>query len=223
MSLNTAGQDRVVSFRLEGSSGSKVERIQGAILVSRLLDIIRKIPGDKTKGPAAVALHSQRKSGSAELPPPKHLKSVRVVWEDWSSAVSLHESWNTTAPEVQNTRILNLARSRIDGTRAVLSIRDFNQRMLLAPSGHLTRNIGYSADQIQGKSAPVADTFRLVTDPKILKSVLFARPVHYGLGHRVRHIDLGVYRPNTASSSTFWSDNRLLIDPGVSQTVMVNC
>lgn len=170
VSPDSAGHDQVIGFRLQGSSNGETESLQGVILVSRLLDIIRETLGDEDQVLAAGAV-----TGSRELPPPERRKPARIVWTEWSdwSAVSLYESRITTAPKSQDARVLYLVRSRIDKTRAVLVIRDYNQRMLLAPQGHLTRNLGCAADQTHGATNTVADTFRPVTEIKGIKSVLF--------------------------------------------------
>jgi len=217
VSPDTARHDQVISFRLGGGiCRDDNEILHGVILVSRLLDIVQKISGDKVQG---LAVDRQKEFANVELSTTNRRKVVRIVWADWSSMVSLREYPSTTAPESEDTRILELARSRIDHTRAVLVVRDYNQRMLLAPRGHMTRNLGPAAHQIHGTTNTVADTFRLVTGLKSIKSMLFGGFVDYGLNHRIRYIDLGVFQPNTMSSKTFWGEKWLIIDPRVSRTI----
>jgi len=102
----------------------------------------------------------------------------------------------------------------------------YNQRMLLAPPGHLDRNLGHPtkncdpSKRLERQRMGNAD-FTTVTETRIVKSILFGKDVEYGLGHRVRTMDLGVYPHDTSTSRLFWSEEYIIAStPGVSLTWM---
>ena len=162
--------------------------------------------------------NSQSRNNS---PPPldsNQAQSVEVYWNSWSWAASLHHSKSSTVLEPRSTRIANLARSRKDKTHAVMMIRDYNQRLLMAPPGHIYRNIGNAnevcepTDLIKVEDR-VQDTFKPVDEVKSIKSDLFGQTVTYGLGHRLRMIDLGEYSYSTSTSRLYWDGDWMAIVP----------
>lgn len=70
-----------------------------------------------------------------------------------------------------------------------------------------------------GKAENGECRFTTVTETRVVKSILFGKDVEYGLGHRVRTMDLGVYPHDTSTSRLFWSEEYMQIiasTPGVS-------
>lgn len=97
-------------------------------------------------------------------------------------------------------------------------IRDYNQRLLTAPPGHIYRNIGNPYEICEPRDLikvedRVQDTFKPVAEIKSIKSDLFGQTVTYGLGHRLRMIDLGEYSYNTATSGLYWDGDWMAIEP----------
>lgn len=223
LSRQTLARDQVVSFRFEGWSDGLDESVQGVISVSRLLARIPKASGYETQGPPQPGSLVQKTTSTATLLTDTQVEPVRIPWAQWSSGVALQPARTTTALEPVDVRTFTIARSRTDRTRAVLVIRDYNQRMLFAPSGHLTRNLGNGSQHMHARQATITETFHTVTDTKAIESRLFGGLIEYGLGHRQRLIDLGTYKAHTCTSRTFWGKKHLVIDPGVSRTVMTRC
>jgi hypothetical protein len=84
-------------------------------------------------------------------------------------------------------------------------IRDYNQCTLLAPPETLYRNLGHpNGAKIDKEEHMVIDGFRPVFETKSINSTLFGRTLEYGLGYRLRMVDIGRYGPSTASSRVFW-------------------
>jgi hypothetical protein len=107
-------------------------------------------------------------------------------------------------------------------------IRDYNQQMLHAPPDHLTRSLGHPTENFDlnetkdEEEVSVAKPFIPVVEPRYLDSLLFGGQVDYGLGHRLRMVDLGEYSHSTAKSRLFWSGKRMeLVLPttGVSPSI----
>jgi hypothetical protein len=91
-------------------------------------------------------------------------------------------------------------------------IRDYNQCTLLAPPETLYRNLGHpNGAKFVTEEHMVTDGFRPVFETKSIKSILFGRTLEYGLGHRLRMVDIGQYVPSTASSSVFWDGENVNI------------
>ena len=189
-------------------------------MVSRLrqcmLDTSRK--KKRTTDYGVKVENSQSRNNS---PPPldsNQAQSVEVYWNSWSWATSLHHSKSSTVLEPRSTRIANLARSRKDKTHAVMMIRDYNQRLLMAPPGHIYRNIGNANEVCEPTNLikvedRVEDTFKPVVEIKSIKSDLFSQTVTYGLGHRLRMIDLGEYSYSTSTSRLYWDGDWMAIVP----------
>jgi hypothetical protein len=148
---------------------------------------------------------------------PSRRQTLHADWDSWSSAAALHHSNSSTVLQPKRTSVASLARSRKDKTHAVMIIRDYSQRLLLAPSGHLERNLGHPTEN-GGPSLSIdsdndKSKFRPVTEPRIIDSCLFGGPVEYGLGHRIRMVDIGKYSPKTATSKVFWDGSLMFIFP----------
>jgi len=210
----TAVHDQVMTFQLDGRVGKKFEKLQGVILLSRLRQImLDAIEADQRVSRTDKIGNAWSRSGSegpkskctstnlnpiVESPPP-------IGWEKWSSAVSFsHKKWNSVL-EPRCTQIANLARSRKDKTHAVLMIRDYNQRILLAPPGYMHRNLGHPTENeftepMEDEPQSTVNNFKLVSEVKSIKSILFGQTVRYGLDHRSRMVDLGVFTQNTTMS-----------------------
>jgi len=82
-------------------------------------------------------------------------------------------------------------------------IWDYSQQLLLAPAGHMSRDLGHPtkntdpANTISSQHTTV-ETFKAASDQGSLGCKLFGRDVSGGLGYRERKIELGQYGPNTA-------------------------
>ena len=236
--VGTAGyNDHAMTFRLEGQVEGNSETLEGVILVSRLFDLIREgrfvngssdsLEADRqaAQDPSTTPAATAAEQLEAEL---RKYNDVCFKWEEWSSAVSLQHSTSSTVLEPRNTQVASIARLPIDETRAIMVIRDYNQRMLLAPPGHLDRNLGHPTDNCDPSNRQEGQrmgdsTFTTVTETRIVKSILFGKDVKYGLGHRVRTMDLGFYPHDTSTSRLFWSEDYMQIvasTPGVSLTWM---
>jgi hypothetical protein len=200
--------DQVMTFRLQGQvEAYDTETYQGVISISQLLNISQKvIPNAWTM-----------------LAMPSHLRQVgpeqvHIEWNQWSSAASLkHSSPSSTVPQSRGTQVAEFShcpihsQCPIHSACAVLIVRDYNQRLLRAPYGHWNRNLGHPTQNC----VPSADKqltppakFKVVTSPKSLRSLLFGGAIHFGLGHRIRVMDLGAFGPNVSSSRLFWDDGR---------------
>lgn len=224
--------DQVMTFRLEGSSGGKSEKLQGVVLLSRLRDIMVHTIRDKSKRSADVGSSttgSKTSLGSVKSTLPGKFddvksestlpfpESVHIPWKDWSDAVSIQHSKSTTILEPKFTQVASVARSKKDKTHAVMMIRDYNQQMLYAPPGHMMRYLGhptanYYPDEKNDFKEPTVKPFVTSTEPKSIDTVLFGH-IKYGLGHRTRMVDLGVYERNTATSKMFWDSHHMGIVP----------
>lgn len=210
----TAVHDQVMTFQLDGRVGKKSKKLQGVILLSRLRQImLDAIEANQNISWTDKIGNAWSRSGSdgpmsrstSTKPNPKDI-SPAIEWEEWSSAVSFsHKNWNSVL-EPRCTQVANLARSRKDKTHAVLMIRDYNQRILLAPPGYMHRNLGNPTDN--EFTDPMEDelllstvnNFKLVSEVKAIKSILFGQTMKYGLDHRLRMVDLGVFARNTTLS-----------------------
>jgi len=221
--------DQVVTFRLEGKVRGKSEKLQGVILVSRLRDIMGQAVVQKSAKVAASAPKLQTNiDPNPHIPPAKvdsqNLKPavpsddvVSINWEDWSDAVSLHPSKSSTVLEPRYTQVANLARSKKDKTRAVMIIRDYNQQTLHAPTGFMTRNLGHPTEnrdpEVKSEFKDyIVKPFQTVIESKSIDTILFGN-IRYGLGHRMRMIDLGEYTHNTATSMMFWDASYMGVVP----------
>jgi hypothetical protein len=187
--------DQMLAFRLDGDFDNKEETIQGVISISRLQDIMLDDVGKKGR-------------------------PLRIDWTRWLSAVSLEKSTSSAlVPQPKNTLVAKLARSQDDPARAVIILRDYNQQLLYAPSNHMNRRLGRSMpgnDTInQNKFDDSASPFEVVKETKLIKTAVFEDgSIEYGLGHRIRKIDMGKYSPNTARSKIYWYEDLLWILPG---------
>ena len=76
--------------------------------------------------------------------------------------------------------------------------------------GHPTAN--YYPDEKNDFKEPTVKPFVTSTEPKCIDTVLFGH-IKYGLGHRMRMVDLGVYERNTATSKMFWDSHHMGIVP----------
>jgi hypothetical protein len=224
--VGTAGyNDHAMTFRLEGQAEGKSEALEGVILVSRLFDLIREVrfvngssdsreaDRQRAQDPSSTPAATAAEQLEAKL---REYNDLCFKWDEWSSSVSLQHSTSSTVLEPRNTQVASIARSPIDETRAIMVIRDYNQRMLLAPPGHLDRNLGHPTDNCdpsdrQERQRTGDDTFATVTETRIVKSILFGKDVEYGLGHRVRTMDLGVYPHDTSTSRLFWSEEYQIV------------
>lgn len=138
----TSVHDQVMTFQLDGRVGKKSEKLQGVILLSRLRQIMldaieanQNISRTDKIGNAWSRSGSEcPKSRSTSRHPNTKDISPPIEWEEWSSAVSFSHKKTNSVLEPRCTQVANLARSRKDKTHAVLMIRDYNQRILLAPS-----------------------------------------------------------------------------------------
>jgi hypothetical protein len=184
--------DQMLAFRLDGDFDNKEETIQGVISISRLQNIM---------------LDDVRKRG----------RPLRIDWTRWLSAVSLEKSTSSAlVPQPKNTLVAKLARSRDDPSRAVMILRDYNQQLLHAPSNHMNRRLGrftFGSDLTNQKNFDdSASRFEVVYETKSIKTTLFEDgSIEYGLGHRIRKIDMGKYSPNTARSKIYWYEDLLWI------------
>jgi hypothetical protein len=224
--------DQVITFRLEGKSGGKPEKLQGVVLLSRLWDIVVQTIRDKSKRSADIGSTTSKPkaalgSGTSKSPDkldgvkpkstPPSPEPVHIPWEDWSDAVSIHHSKSTTILEPKFTQVASVAQSKKDKTHAVMMIRDYNQQMLYAPPGHMLRYLGhptanYYPDEKNDFKEPTVKPFVTSTEPKCIDTVLFGN-IKYGLGHRMRMVDLGLYESNTATSKMFWDSHYMGIVP----------
>jgi hypothetical protein len=98
-----------------------------------------------------------------------------------------------------------------------MMIRDYNQQMLFALPGHMMRYLGhptanYYPDEKNDFKEPTVKPFITSTEPKFIDTVLFGH-IKYGLGHRMRMVDLGLYESNTATSKMFWDSHLMEIVP----------
>ena len=139
---------------------------------------------------------------------------VFVEWDQWSSAASIYKSKSSVPHESRGTQVARIARSRLDRANAVMVVRDYSQQLLIAPPGHMLRDLGRptenldSADSISSKPDPT-ETFKATAGHESLASQIFG-PVSCGLGYRERTIQLGQYGPNTLSARLFWQDDEIL-------------
>jgi hypothetical protein len=114
----------------------------------------------------------------------------------------------------RGTQVARIARSRLDRANAVMVIRDYSQQLLIAPPGHMIRDLGRptenpdSADSISWKPDPT-ETFKATAGHESLANQIFG-PVRCGLGYRETTIQLGQYGPNTLSARLFWQDDEIL-------------
>jgi hypothetical protein len=224
--------DQAMTFRLEGRVRGKSEKLQGVILLSRLVGYVDQVVKTRSDGPSATAgaeaagVDTAPVSGISTTESTDTFKATPVVddynqvcfkWAEWSSAVSLQQSTSSTVLDPNYTQVASIARSRTNKSRAVMVIRDYNQRMLYAPVGHLTRNLGHpteNCDADQPKEPEkLVKPFIAVAEAQCIQSVLFGGDVEYGLRHRVRTVGLGEYGPNTATSRMFWGSNCMEIVP----------
>jgi hypothetical protein len=221
-----------MTFRLEGRARGKSEKIQGVILLSRLVGYMATVIKTTSDGPSATS--DAGAAGVDTTPGPEisttistdtskakpvvdDYNQVCFKWTQWSSAVSLQQSTSSTVLDPNYTQVASIARSRTDKSRAVMVIRCYNQQMLYAPLGHLTRNLGHPTencdpDQPKEKEKLVIP-FIAVTETQSLGSVLFGGEVKYGLRHRTRTVALGEYSHNTATSRMFWGGDVMEIVP----------
>lgn len=227
--------DQVMVLRLGGRIGGKSEKLHGVVLLSRILELISQAQGNgprhtmATPDKAAVEVESAS-GGIAYDPASKNTGAqehhpIFVKWHQWSSAISLQPSTSSTVLEPMETQVASIARSRTDKSRAVMVIRDYNQEMMYAPPGHLTRNLGHPTDNRASDvyrigQETIERPFRLVTEPRTMNSTLFGQIVEHGLGHRMRTLSLGEYSPNTATSRLFWNGIYMMLVPA---TPAVSC
>jgi hypothetical protein len=217
--------DQVMTFRIKGKVKNKSERLQGVVLLSKLRRIA--VDGLKALGagsstvdvpgfPSASIEDPIQRESAINNEPPSRRQSLHVDWNSWSSAVALQHSNSSTVLQPKRTSVASLARSRKDKTHAVMIIRDYSQRLLVAPSGHLERNLGHPTEN-GGPSDPVSindkSKFKPVTEPRSIDSCLFGGSVKYGLDHRIRMVDIGEYSPKTATSKVFWDGSLMFIFP----------
>jgi hypothetical protein len=227
--------DQVMTFRLEGKSGGKSEKLQGVVLLSRIREIMVQTISGKSKRSADVGSTTTKVKtslGSGNSTSPDKLDGVKagstlpspepvhILWKEWSDAVSIQHSKSTTILEPKFTQVASVARSKKDKTHAVMIIRDYNQQMLYAPQGHMMRYLGhptanYYPDEKNDFKEPTVKPFVTSTEPKFIDTVLFGH-IKYGLGHRMRMVDLGVYESNTATSKMFWDSHHMGIVPTTS-------
>jgi hypothetical protein len=204
----TAALDQVVTFQLDGQVGRKSEKLQGVVLLSRLRQIMLDATDPSNTASTRDACKTTGLDDSKTTPSSSNptQSTPPIEWEKWSSAVGFSHTKSSSLLEPRCTQVANLARSRKDKTHAVLMIRDYNQRIISAPPGYMNRNLGHPTDnefqdQIEDEAqVPTEDNFKLVTEVKSIKSILFGRVVEYGLSHRLRMVDLGVFARNTATS-----------------------
>jgi hypothetical protein len=224
--------DQVMTSRLEGKSGGDSEKLQGVILISKLRDIMNRAIRHRSQRSAVVApttTELQTALGSGTSTPPDKLDSVKaqstlpsgepvhIPWKDWSDAVSILHSKSATILEPKFTQVASVARSKKDKNNAVMIIRDYNQQMLYAPPGHMLRYLGhptanYHPDEKNNFKEPTVKPFVTSTEPKSIDTILFGH-IKYGLGHRMRMVDLGEYESNTATSKMFWDSHHMGIVP----------
>jgi len=173
-SEETSYRNTVMTFRLEGMMGAKgAEAFQGVISMFRLQNIIRS------------------------------KESVIIGWDQWSSAVSIQHSQSSTVLKSRATHVAHIARPRLNNTNAIMTIRDYSQPLLLAPAGHLGRNLGNISGNVGFNYGP-AEAFKVKAVPDTLKTGLFRRPVASGLGYRERTIELGPYSSDPSKSQLYW-------------------
>lgn len=230
--------DQVMTFRLKGQVGGKSERLQGVILLSRLVRIMHTVVKSTVDGFSSTSLKGPSNLDDAKtaetVDPPvpvsvtKDYDRVCFKWSQWSTATSLRHSTSSTVPEPRYTQVASIARSKTDKRKAVMLIRDYNQQMLHAPPAHLTRNLGHPTENCDldepkhKEEVSVAKPFIPVVESRHLNSLLFGGKVECGLGHRLRMVDLGEYSHSTAKSRLFWSGKWMeLVLPatGVSPTI----
>lgn len=188
---STAIFDQLVTFRLNGGFDDKTMAIEGVVSISRLEELLSR--------------ESQAKRISDTYP-------LRISWNHWSSAVSLQRTDpSTSLPEPKSTLVARLGRSSRDASQAVMVIRDYNQQLLHAPSGHMTKLLGHHSQTGLDDSHPF-ELFRVVNETRSLDSLLFlGGSLNFGLGYRIRTIELGVYSPATERSKIHWYENMIWI------------
>jgi hypothetical protein len=113
--------DQVMTFRLEGESGGKSEKLQGVVLLSKLRDIMNRAIRDRSKRSAGVASTTTRLKtalGSGTSTSPGRVDTVNaettgsspepvhIPWKDWSDAVSNQHSKSTTTLEPKFTQVV---------------------------------------------------------------------------------------------------------------------
>jgi hypothetical protein len=213
----TAINDQVMTFRLEGQVDGESEKLQGVILLSRFRCIMLAAFSEQLEVLEAEPVgnqppHHTSETGNTTNTSPKNVVLRTIEWDAWSSAVSIQHSTSSTVLQPNCTRTVNLARSRKDKTCAVLMIRDYNQHTLLASPETLYRDIGHpNGARFKHEEHMVMDGFRPVVKTKSIKSILFGQTLEYGLGHRLRMVDIGRYAPSTVSSRVYWDGDSVNI------------
>lgn len=190
-----------MTFRLEGPvQGHDKEALQGTILLSRLHSSLQMAITNNSlalKTPVRPSRFCRESCVGAG----RHLD-----WHVWSSAVSMEHSSSTVVFEPRGTQVARIAESIVHKHHAVMMIRDYNQQLLRAPTGHWNRNLGLFTENrvpIDNLQVPSRETFKVTNISKSLRSELFGKTVYYGLGHRTRAIELGAFGPNISSSKLF--------------------
>ena len=194
---STAICDQLVTFGLYGEYRATRESFQGVVSISRLEDILMR----------------ESEARGIKIP-----TSLQISWNHWSSAVSLQKIKSSAlVPKPNNTLIARLCRSSNDASHAVMVIRDYNQQLIHAPSGHMTQRLGQHPKTSVLYEQHSFDQFEVVNETKSLSSSLFVgKSVTYGLGYRTRTIDMGEYSPNTTTSTVNWYEDeiRIVADTG---------
>jgi hypothetical protein len=123
-------------------------------------------------------------------------KVKNIVWSQWHSAVSMREACQSRANRPQGTRVASLVCSHLESIPFCLDFslfaRDYNTRLLHAPSWHLSRPLGRTSE-VTGSlldsqvKFPFSSTKEIHNAPRIIQQLEAAA----GLGCRTQVIALG--------------------------------
>jgi hypothetical protein len=113
--------DQVMTFRLKGQVGGKSEKLQGVILLSRLVRIMHTVVKSTVDGSLSTSLKGPsnlddvKSTETVDPPVPLSVTNdydrVCFKWFQWSTAASLRQSTSSTVSEPKYTQVASIARS----------------------------------------------------------------------------------------------------------------